>query len=209
MFLPWQGIKQDVNSFVKQCCVCQQDKHELCNYLGLLQPLPIPQQSWSDISMDFIEGLPPSNGCSIILVIVDRFTKYSHFFALKHPFSVVSIAQLFLDNIVKLHGVPKTIMSDRDMLFTNTFWTELFKLLLTDLKFSLAYHPQTDGQTEWVNQCLEMFLRCAVQLTPKKMDQMATLGRTVVQYLISLSSAMYSIQGPLCSGSLSWSISTD
>jgi hypothetical protein len=126
--------------------------------------------------MNFIEGLPPSNGHSIILVVVDRFAKYGHFFALKHPFSATSIAQLFLDNIVKLHGVPKTIVSDRDKLFISNFWTKLFKLLQTDMKFSSAYHPQTDGQTERVNQCLEMFLRCAVQLTPKQWTKWLSLA---------------------------------
>jgi hypothetical protein len=164
----WQGMKQVVEFFVKQCDVCQKAKHELCKYPGLLHPLPIPQQSWSDISLDFIEGLPNSNGYSVILVIVDRFTKYSHFFPLKHPFSAVLMAQLFLDNIVKLHGVPKSIVSDRDKIFTSAFWTELFKLLNTDLKFSTIYHPQSDGQTERVNQCLEMFLHCSVQSTPKQ-----------------------------------------
>jgi hypothetical protein len=75
---------------------------------------------------------------------------------------------VFSDNIVKLHGVPKTMVCDKDIIFTSGFWTELFKLLKTDLKLSSAYHPQTDGQTEHVNQCLEMFLRCSVQETPKQ-----------------------------------------
>jgi hypothetical protein len=117
--------------------------------------------------MDFIEGLPNSNGYTIILVIVDRFTKYSHFYPIKHPFTASTIAQVFMDNIVKLHGTPKSIVSDRDEVFTSSFWSELFKLLKTDLKLSSAYHPQSDGQTERVNQYLEMFLRCAVQETPK------------------------------------------
>jgi hypothetical protein len=109
-------------------------------------------------------------------VVVDRFTKYDHFFALKHPFSDASVAQLFLDNIVKLHGVLKTIVSNRDKLFTSNFWTELFKLLQTGLKFRSAYHPQIDGQTERVNQCLEMFLRCDVQLTPKQWTKWPSLA---------------------------------
>jgi hypothetical protein len=158
----WQEMRQDVESFVKHCQVCQQAKQELCKYPGLLHPLPIPVQSWTDISMDFIEGLPNSNGYTIILVIVDRFTKYSHFYPIKHPFTASTIAQVFMDNIVKLHGTPKSIVSDRDEVFTSSFWSELFKLLKTDLKLSFAYHPQSDGQTERVNQYLEMFLRCAV-----------------------------------------------
>jgi hypothetical protein len=147
-------MKKDVESFVKQCEIYQKAKHELCKYPGLLQPLPIPQHSWTDISIDFIEGLPTSYGYLVILVVVDRF-KYNHFFL------------LFLDNIVKLHGVPSSIVCDRDKIFTSTFWSELFKLLHTNTKLSSAYHPQIDGQTERVNQYLEMFLRCVVQLTPK------------------------------------------
>jgi hypothetical protein len=166
-FFYWQGMKKDVDSYVKQCLVCQKAKHELCKYLGLLQPLSIPRHSWSNISMDFIEGLPVSHGYSVKLVVVDRFSKYSHFFPLKHPYTTHSIAQVFLDNIVKLHGVPRSIVSDRDRVFTSSFWTELFKMLQTELKIACAYHAQTDGKTERVNQCLEMFLRCSAQDTPK------------------------------------------
>jgi hypothetical protein len=106
--------------------------------------------------MDFIEGLPKSNGYFVILVVVDRFTKYAHFFPIKHPFTASVIAQVFLDNVVKLHVVPQTII--RDKVFTGAFWSELFKLLKTDLKLSSAYHPQTDDQIEHVNQCVEMYL---------------------------------------------------
>jgi hypothetical protein len=112
--------------------------------------------------MEFVEGLPKSNDFSMILVIVVCFTKYAHFFPIKHPYSAASIAPLFWDNIVTLHGVPKSIVLDRDKVFTSSLWTELFKLLKTDLKFSSAYHPQSDGQTERVNQCLEMYLCCDI-----------------------------------------------
>jgi hypothetical protein len=169
-------VRQDVESFVKQYQVCQQAKHELCKYPGLLQPLPVPAQSWIDISMNFVEGLPNSNGYTIILVIVDRFTKYGHFYPIKHPFTAATIAQVFLDNVVKLHVVPKFIVSDRDKMFTSLFWSELFKLLRTDLKLSSAYHPQSDGQTERVNHCLEMFLMCAVQETSKQWTKWLSLA---------------------------------
>jgi hypothetical protein len=87
-----QGMKQDVQNFIKQCVVCQMAKHELCKYPSLLQPLPIPQSSWTDLSIDFIEGLPPSNGLLVILVVVYRFTKYGNFFPVKHPYTASSIA---------------------------------------------------------------------------------------------------------------------
>lgn len=136
--------------------------------LGLLQPLPIPEGAWQDLSMDFIEGLPKSEGYNVILVMVDRFTKYAHFIPVKHPYTAVTIAKVVFDNVVKLHGLPKSIVLDRDKVFTSIFWEELFKLMGTQLVFSSAYHPQTDGRTERVNQCLEMYLRCMVYDDPKQ-----------------------------------------
>lgn len=113
--------------------------------------------------MDFVEGPPKSQGYSVIFVVVDRLTKYAHFLAIKHPYTAATIAQTFMDNVVKLHGLPQSIVTDRDTIFVSSFWKELFKLYQVNLKLSSAYHPQTDRQTERVNQCVEMFLRCAVQ----------------------------------------------
>jgi hypothetical protein len=164
----WPGLKQDVEIFVKQCETCQRAKHELIPPVGKLQPLPIPKGPWQDISLDFIEGLACSDSFNCILVVVDRFTKYSHFVPLKHPFTAQMVATKFLDTVVKLHGPPLSIVSDRDKVFTSNFWQDLFKLMHTELNMSTAYHPQTDGQTERVNQSLEMYLRCSVHDRPKK-----------------------------------------
>jgi hypothetical protein len=97
---------------------------------------------------------------------VDKFSKYAHFIKLKHPFSALQVAQSFMENVYKLHGMPTTIVSDRDKVFTSLLWKELFKLASTELCMSSAYHPQSDGQTKCVNQCIEGYLRCFIHCCP-------------------------------------------
>jgi hypothetical protein len=121
---------------------------------GLLQTLSVPSQVWDEISMDFVEGLPKSNGKEAILVVVDQLTKYAHFLPLRHPFTAATVAGVFFHEVVRLHGVPSIIISDRDRVFMSFFWRELFKLQGTSLHRSTAYHPQSDGQTEVVNICV-------------------------------------------------------
>jgi hypothetical protein len=120
------------------------------------------------VSLDFVEGLPRSHNADTILVVVDTFSKYAHFLPLLHPFSALKVAQVYLDSMYKLHGLPLSIVSDRDRIFTNHLWQELFRLSGTTLKMNSSYHHQTDGQTERVNQCLETFLRSFVHACPSK-----------------------------------------
>lgn len=164
----WPGIKKSVQSFVEQCTVCQQAKSEHVKAPGLLAPLPVPSQAWEIVSLDFIEGLPVSDRANAILVIIDKFTKYAHFIPIHHPFTALQIAKLYLDHVYKLHGLPKAMISDRDRVFTSQVWQELFRLTDTKLLMSSSYHPQTDGQTERLNQCLEGFLRCTVHSCPRQ-----------------------------------------
>ena len=119
----WDGLKSDIQKFVAECLVCQQNKVETIKTLGLLQPLSIPSQCWEEVSMDFITGLPKSEGKSVITVVVDRLTKYAQSCALSHPFKSNKVSTEFMETIQKLHGNPKIIVSDRDPIFTGNFWT--------------------------------------------------------------------------------------
>ena len=106
--------------------------------MGLLQPLPIPARIWEDLSMDFVEGLSVAKGYDVIMVVVDRFTKYAHFIPLSHPYTVLSVAQAFVDQIIRLHGPPKMIISDRDRIFTSKLWKDIFAALKVELRYSIG-----------------------------------------------------------------------
>ena len=124
----WHGMKKDIKAYIRGCDTCQRLKHETSKPTGLLQPLAIPPRPWHSISMDFVEGLPTSRKQNVILVIVDRFTKYVQFISLSHPYTASKVAALFLQHVFKLHGLPSSIVSDRDTVFTSLFWEELFWL---------------------------------------------------------------------------------
>jgi hypothetical protein len=172
----WPKMKQQVKEYVQSCLICQQAKPERVRYPGLLQPLPTPEAAWQTVTMDFIEGLPSSGSANSIMVVVDKFTHYAHFIPLHHPFSAAKVATAYMDHVFKLHSLPKVMISDRDPIFTSRFWKELFKLLGSELNMSSAYHPQTDGQSERVNQCVETYLRCFAHACPAKWSQHLSLA---------------------------------
>jgi hypothetical protein len=161
----WYGMKREIAEHVAICDSCQRIKAEHQRPARLLQPLRIPQWKWDEIEMDFIFGLPRTRaGYGSIWVVVDRLTKSSHFIPVKTNYNSAVLAELYMSQIVCLHGVPKKIVSDRGTQFTSHFWQQLLEALGTHLNFSSAYHPQADGQTERTNQILEDMLRaCALQ----------------------------------------------
>jgi len=161
----FKGIKQKVTDYIKKCAECQKNKHSTHAPYGEMQAIQIPDEPWTDVSMDFITGLPKSKdpttnfGYNAILVIVDRFTKYAEFIPFHNTFTAKQLAFLILDRLIKHHGIPRSIISDRDKLFTSNYWTTLMALIGTRRKLSTAYHPQTDGQTERTNRTLKTYLR--------------------------------------------------
>jgi hypothetical protein len=162
------NMRRFVQDFVRACATCQRYKSEHLHPAGLLMPLPIPTVVCADIGLDFMEALPRVNEKSVILSVVDRFSKYCHFIALAHPYTAESVAQAFFADIVRLHGVPQSMVSDRDPVFTSTFLRELMRLMGTKLHMSSAFHPQSDGQTEAANRVIVMYLRCFTGDRPRQ-----------------------------------------
>ena len=160
----WPGLKKDVVAWVSKCLVCEKVKIEHQKPSGMLQPLSIPEWKWECISMDFVTGLPKTQaGHDAVWVIVDRLTKSAHFLPIRVTYSLDRLAQLYIQEVVRLHGVPSTIISDRDPRFTSRFWGAFQKAFGSKLCLSTAYHPQTDGQSERTIQTLEDMLRaCAI-----------------------------------------------
>jgi len=137
----WPDIHKAVQKYIRECEICQKTKTETLAPAGLLQPLPIPCQVWDDITLDFIEGLPVLQGRDTIMVIVDILRKFAHFLILCHPFTTKTVAEKFDEGVIKLHGMLKSIVSDRDPIFINHFWQKFFKMPGTKLQLSSAYHP--------------------------------------------------------------------
>ena len=147
----WPRMKSKVKGFVLACDTYKRCKFETMAYPRLLQPLPISNQTWTSVSEDFVEGLPKEEGKDNILVVVDRLTMFAHFIGLTHPYIAQEVGRAFLDQVVKLHGTPQSIILAHGRIFPSLMWQELMKALGTKLNMSIAYHPQSDGQTKRVN----------------------------------------------------------
>ena len=154
----WPNMKKDVEKYIPGCEVCQKAKPDRQPRAAPLHPNEIPKEPWEIISVDLIGPLPESKGNDMILVIVDQFTKKSYFLPTTSSITSQGVAVLFQDNIFRDHGIPWKVISDRGTQFISKFMDDLYGMLGIKANWSTAYHPQTDGQTEWVNQEVKEFL---------------------------------------------------
>ena len=202
-------MKIEIARYVAQCDTCRKVKAIHLRSARELQPLPIPAWKWDDIGMDFIVGLPKTaKGFDSIWVIIDRLTKTAHFLSVKATYTTVTYAKICFDRILSLHGVPKTIVSDRGTQFVSQFWKCLHKSLGAKLLYSLAYHPQTGGQTKRVNQTLEDLLRSCALNFPDKWDDSLPLAEFSYNnsYQESIKMAPFeALYGRRCRTPLHWS----
>jgi hypothetical protein len=167
----WPKMRRNVERLVRRCITCHKAKSKLKPY-GLYTPLPIANNPWKDISMDFVLGLPQTKkGRDSIFVVVDRFSKIAHFIPCHKSDDASHIASLFFREVVRLHGMPKTIVLDRDIKFLSYFWKTLWAKLGMKLLFFTACHPQTDGQTEVVNRTLSMLLRSLIKKNLREWEE--------------------------------------
>jgi hypothetical protein len=165
-------MKREIAKYVSECDTCRRIKADHLRPTGNLQPLSIPEWKWENICMDFIVGLPRTlHGYNSIWVIMDRLTKSAHFIPVVTTYRVRQYTELYISNIVRYHGIPKTIIPDRGSIFVARFWEQLHECLGTHLIRSSAYHPQTGGQTERVNQIIEDMLRACVLTDGPKWDK--------------------------------------
>ena len=153
----------DMKGFCRLCGKCQTNKTNTAKPQGLLHSLPIPDKLWQSVGMDFMGPLPWSQGNDYLLVIIDQLTSQVHLVPTTMWVTTKEIALLFLKEVVRLHRVPKSIVLQYDTKFTSTFWHELHKLMGTNLLMSTAFHPQTDGATEWTNCSIGQVLRMIIQ----------------------------------------------
>ena len=162
----WLSMKQDIANYISACSVCAAHKVDNQRPRGLLLPLPIPRRPWSHVCLDFVTGLPPSNGFTAVLVIVDHFSKTSRFVPLQKLPTARLTADTLMREVVRYHGVPEQILSDRGPQFIAKFWRAFWQLMGVTVCLTSGYHPQTNGQTERVNQELEKYLRSYCSSNP-------------------------------------------
>ena len=178
-------MDSDVREYVAACSICARSKSNNRPPTGLLQPLVTPMRLWSHIALDFVTGLPPSQGHTAVLSIIDRFSKAAHFVPLRKLPSALEAADLLVKHVFRLHGIPTEVVSDRGPQFISSVWKKFCSSVGAKVSLSSGYHPQTNGQTERLNQELETAIRCVTTKDPSTWRKTVALGgiRTQFPYL--------------------------
>ena len=172
----WPKIRETIKRYVKNCDMCQRSKAVQHAPYGLQQPNEVPDQPWRSIAIDFITALPESDGYNTILIVIDRLTKISHFISCKKHLDARQFTTLFMQHIVKLHGIPRVIITDGGSLFTSGLWKQITEKLGIERRLSTAFHPQTDGQTERTNAIPEQYLQAYVNYQQDNWNELLPLA---------------------------------
>ncbi|GKB12243.1 retrotransposable element Tf2 [Tanacetum coccineum] len=162
-------MRKLIKKWVQECDVCQRNKSGISAYLGLLQPLLIPSTIWSSISMDFIEGLPNSSGKTVIFVVVDKLSKYANFMALLHPFIASTVAQVFLDHVYKVHGLPNKV-------FISHFWQSFFKMRKLSCNYPLLTIHKQMAKQKWTLEAREQAIELLKFHLKRAQDRMKNIA---------------------------------
>ncbi|KAL4348378.1 hypothetical protein GQ457_17G008670 [Hibiscus cannabinus] len=192
--LCWPKMRRDVERYCERCVTCRKAKSKVSPH-GMYLPLPIHDSPWTDISMDFVLGLSRTRtGRDSVFVVVDRFSKMAHFIACHKIDDVVNVANLFFRDIIRLHGIPRSIVSDRDVKFLSHFWRTLWSKIGTKLMFSTTCHPQTDGQTKVVNRVLSTLLRSIIRNNIKTCEDCLPHGEFAYNHVVHSTTKMSPIE---------------
>jgi hypothetical protein len=204
----WPGRKREIAEYIARCMECQEVKAEQRHPTRLLQPVPILEWKWEVVMMNFITGLPRITKLhDLIMVVVNKLTKFAHFIPLKTTHKATDVADIFIMEVARLHKIPKTIMSNRDPKFTSNFWKGLFKGFRMNLNFSTTYHLESDGQTERVNRVIEYILRMYVMDKPSRWEDYMHLVEFAYNngYHASLKMSPFeALYGRKCNTLVSW-----
>jgi transposase InsO family protein len=152
-------MRKQVDQYVRICAECKKSRTSRHPSFAVLRPLPVPEKPWEDISMDYVTGLPECEGNDPFWVVVDRLSKMRHLVPCRTTIDARGLAEMFLKEVVRLHGLPMTVTSDRGPQFAAVFWKRLCERLGVDRQLSTAFHPQTNGQTERMNGSMEQYLQ--------------------------------------------------
>ena len=183
----WRSLWRDATHYIRSCPVCQQMKSDNWKKASALQPIPLPERAWQQITTDLVTDLPKSEGKTAIAVFMDRLTKMVHSFPYTKEITTAEYARLFVNQVFRLYGMPEVIISDQDLRFVSKFWEEMFSLLGTGPQFNTAFHLEIDGQSEVTIRVFENFLRPYIEHRPSTWTAQLPLAEFAVNNAVNVS----------------------